>query len=155
MAGRGPAPKDPSTRRRRNTDSTPRTAVGADGRVRGSRLPDFGGGELGWHPQTVHWWETWRRSAQAKAFTAVDWAFMLDTAALHSQMWHGEWKLAAEVRLRVAKFGATLEDRARLRLDVETPAQARARTRAAAANAKSGGATVTPIESRRSRLADD
>jgi hypothetical protein len=32
-------------------------------------------------------------------------------------MWSkGQWTLAAEVRLRVAKFGATPEDRARLRM---------------------------------------
>jgi hypothetical protein len=61
--------------------------------------------------------EMWRRSAQAETFTESDWSFLLDTALMHHAMWSkGQWTLAAEVRLRVAKFGATPEDRARLRM---------------------------------------
>ncbi|HEY9369747.1 hypothetical protein [Streptomyces sp.] len=46
-----------------------------------------------------------------------DWYFLLDTALMHTTMWSkGQWTLAAEVRLRVAKYGATPEDRARLRM---------------------------------------
>jgi hypothetical protein len=70
-----------------------------------------------WHPQTVDWWEMWKRSAQADTFTESDWSFLADTALMHTAMWSkGQWTLAAEVRLRVAKFGATPEDRARLRM---------------------------------------
>lgn len=59
----------------------------------------------------------WRRSAQAETFTETDWSFLLDTALMHHAMWSkGQWTLAAEVRLRVAKYGATPEDRARLRM---------------------------------------
>lgn len=59
----------------------------------------------------------WAESAQADTFTATDWSFLLDTALMHHAMWSkGQWTLAAEVRLRVAKFGATPEDRARLRM---------------------------------------
>lgn len=59
----------------------------------------------------------WGRSAQAETFTETDWSFLLDTALMHHAMWSkGQWTLAAEVRLRVAKFGATPEDRARLRM---------------------------------------
>jgi hypothetical protein len=76
-------------------------------------LPD----EIDWHPRTVAWWEMWKRSAQAENFTESDWSFLLDTALMHHAMWSkGQWTLAAEVRLRVAKFGATPEDRARLRM---------------------------------------
>jgi hypothetical protein len=36
---------------------------------------------------------------------------------MHHAMWEkGQWTLAAEVRLRVAKFGSTPEDRMRLRI---------------------------------------
>jgi hypothetical protein len=123
MAGRGPAPKDPATRRRRNAPSVPTTTVVTDDVLRGPDLPQ----PYSWHPQTRAWWETWRRSPQAQAMTPTDWDFMLDTAVLHSGMWYGEAKLAAEVRLRVAKFGATPEDRARLRLQVdEAPSAAAA-----------------------------
>lgn len=70
-----------------------------------------------WHPRTRDWWLMWGRSAQAELFTATDWSFLLDTALMHHAMWsRGQWTLAAEVRLRVAKYGATPEDRARLRM---------------------------------------
>lgn len=59
----------------------------------------------------------WAESELARDFTATDWSFLLDTALMHHAMWSkGQWTLAAEVRLRVAKFGATPEDRARLRI---------------------------------------
>ncbi len=118
MAGRGPAPKDPSKRRRRNADPVPTTYAIADGQARGPELP----AGIDWHPQTVAWWATWRTSAQAKVFTDTDWVFLTDTALLHHAMWSGDRAAATELRLRVAKFGATPEDRARLRLQVSTSA---------------------------------
>lgn len=49
----------------------------------------------------------------------TDWSFLLDTALMHHAMWEkGQWTLAAEVRLRVAKFGATPEDRMRLKMEL-------------------------------------
>jgi hypothetical protein len=75
-----------------------------------------------WPTETVQWWDTWRRSAQAQTFTLTDWSFLLDTAVLHRAFWLGKHDVAAELRLRVAKFGATPEDRMRLRLAVEKPA---------------------------------
>jgi hypothetical protein len=59
---------------------------------------------------------------------AVDWDFMLDTAMMHSAMWTGEMKMAAEVRIRVAKFGATPEDRLRLKVQVEEDLKPEVRT---------------------------
>jgi hypothetical protein len=120
MAGRGPAPKDPSKRRRRNADPVPTTELAADGELRGPDLPDdVLGDEEDWHPRTRAWWNTWRRSAQAQTFQDTDWDFLLDTALMHHTMWlKGRWEFAAELRLRAAKFGATPEDRARLRMQV-------------------------------------
>jgi hypothetical protein len=40
----------------------------------------------------------------------------MDTATLHAALWEGNLSVAPELRLRVAKFGATMEDRARLRI---------------------------------------
>lgn len=119
MAGRGPAPKDPSKRRRRNADPVKATTVTADGQVRGPELP----ADMDWPERTREWWHTWRTSPQAQAFTASDWDFLIDTAVLHSQFWQGDMKVASELRLRVAKFGATPEDRARLRIQVESDAE--------------------------------
>lgn len=117
MAGRGPAPKDPSTRRRRNADPVPTTVVAPDDELRGPELPSG----FDWPAPTRRWWETWRRSAQAQTMTDTDWDFLLDTALLHAELWAGNGAVAAELRLRVAKFGATPEDRARLRLQIGEP----------------------------------
>ncbi len=46
---------------------------------------------------------------------------MLDTAVLHAEFWLGDRSVAAELRLRAAKFGATPEDRARLKISVGEP----------------------------------
>jgi hypothetical protein len=118
MAGRGFAPgreKDASQRRRRNK-AAPVTVLVADGKVRGPELPD----SYEWPDATLNWWETWRTSAQAQKFTETDWLFLIDTAVLHADFWLGNHarSVAAELRLRVAKFGATPEDCARLRISV-------------------------------------
>jgi hypothetical protein len=125
MAGRGFAPKATRSRAR---DTKRRDAemkrVEDDGGLRGPLLPE---GVLpddeDWHPRTRQWWETWRRSAQAQVFIDTDWDFLLDTALLHHVMWtKGRWEFASEVRLRAAKYGATPEDRMRLKLQIDTPA---------------------------------
>jgi len=118
MAGHGPAPKDPAKRVRRNADPKPQTVVEADGELHGPELPDL---EEPWPSPTLNWWETWRLSPQAMSMTATDWDFLLDTALLHARFWRGDEKVAAELRLRVAKFGATPEDRMRLRMQVGSP----------------------------------
>lgn len=116
MAGRGPAPKPQLTR---DNDQARReaatTKVTNDGVLRGMPLPN----ETPWHPRTVAWWATWRRSPLAQTFTEADWDFLLDTALLHSEMWNGETKLASEIRLRVSAFGSTPEARLRLKLKID------------------------------------
>jgi hypothetical protein len=117
MAGRGPAPKDPDSLRRRNAAPTVKVVV-ADGATHGPDLPD----SHEWPAATEKWWATWRASAQASTFTDTDWSFLLDTAVLHAEFWLGDRSVAAELRLRAAKFGATPEDRARLKIEVGDPA---------------------------------
>jgi hypothetical protein len=104
--------------------------LAVDGQVRGPELPDT----YDWPAETRRWWQAWRNSAQAQDFADTDWDFLLETAVLHAEFWLGDRKLAAEIRLRVAKLGATPEDRARLRIDVSggpPAAPARLRTKAA------------------------
>lgn len=133
MPGRGPAPKDSHARARDTARRTaPVVVVKADGEPHGPDLPDG----LDWPDATRDWWETWRKSPQAAMFTETDWSFLLDTAVLHMEFWDGNRSVAAELRLRAAKFGATPEDRARLKIAVGEPAkptQAAPRTRAAVA----------------------
>lgn len=140
MPGRGPAPKDPATRVRRNKTET--TSVESDNRTRGPALPDDVMDEP-WHPQTKRWWLTWRKSPQAKTWLPTDWNYLLDTALMHHAMWSkGRWDFASEVRIREAKFGATPADRRSLGMTVESPKSA---TRASEG-------VVTDISSRRKRL---
>ena len=120
MPGHGPAPKDPEKRRRRNAPTIPTTILATDEELRGPDLPEgvLPDGE-DWHQRTLTWWTTWRESPQAQAFTATDWDFLIDTALMHHTMWlKGRWEFASELRLRAAKFGATPEDRARLRMQI-------------------------------------
>jgi hypothetical protein len=116
MAGCGRAPKDRSQVRHR-VPTIPMTTVVADGEVHGPDLPDA----YEWPVETLRWWETWRTCAQAAKFTDTDWSFLIDTAVLHAEFWEGNRSVAGELRLRAAKFGATPEDRARLRLQVGDP----------------------------------
>lgn len=115
MAGRGPAPK---RERSRPNDTARRQAeftnLVVDGVVRGPELPPV----VQWSDRTQAWWETWRVSPLAQAFIEADWDFLLDTALLHNELWSGNTGVAAELRQRVSKFGATPEDRLRLRLEV-------------------------------------
>lgn len=119
MAGRGPAPKDPSRRARRNADPVA-TLVLEYRKVDSPPLP----ADFDWHPRTVLWWASWTESAQAATFGPTDWAYLIDTARIHHELWSGDLRVAAELRLRSGKFGATPEDRARLRWRTEEPPEA-------------------------------
>lgn len=112
MAGAGPAPKPAHRRARRNADPIPTAQL----RFEPAAQPPLPDG-VDWHPRTRQWWEMWGNSPQAEHFMACDWDFLIDTALMHHDLWSKhQWTLAAEVRLRVAKYGATPEDRARLRM---------------------------------------
>jgi hypothetical protein len=121
MAGMGPAPKDPSRRARKNKDPHQQTILRFE-KAEAPELPSFEVEQDGaliewaWPARTVDWWETWKASPQAEHFSSTDWQFLLDTALIHARFWMGDLSQAAELRLRVAKFGATMEDRARLRM---------------------------------------
>jgi len=119
MAGRG---RPPQMKQGRERDERKRAAeltkLAPTNQLHGPDLPE---GE--WHARTVDWWETWRRSPMATTFIESDWSFLLDTAMLHSEMWNGETKHAAEIRLRVGKLAGTPEDRLRLRMEVDTEAE--------------------------------
>ncbi|WP_208092421.1 hypothetical protein [Blastococcus xanthinilyticus] len=80
--------------------------------------------DVDWHPRTRAWWRDWKSWPLAHTFTASDWSFLLDTALMHHRMWsEGEMKWAAEIRLRVAKYGSTPEDRQRLRIQFTDPGE--------------------------------
>ncbi len=148
MAGRGPAPKATRSRARdaarRDAETT---EVVADGGVHGPPLPEgVLPDEQAWHPQTVALWESLRRSPLLADEPDLGWQFLIDTALMHHTMWDkGRWEFASEVRLRLAKYGATPEDRQRLKVKVTSPGEA-------AGRAATSPTAVTDIRSRRSRL---
>lgn len=122
MAGRGPVGKNPSTRSRRNKDQQGIRVISITPDEQ-PKLPtiyftdDEGKKKrFTWPLVTVRWWKMWGESPLAAEFTANDWSELLDTALLHARVWSGDFRFASELRLRVAKFGATPEDRARLRI---------------------------------------
>lgn len=120
MAGKGFAPKD----------ADPEITVSADGEIRGPDLPALDD-EASWPAPTLVWWEHWRRSPQSQVMGDTDWDFLLDTALLHARFHAGDASVAGELRLRVAKFGATPEDRARLKMAVEEAKDMKAKPRTA------------------------
>lgn len=121
VAGMGPAPKDPNRRARKNKDPVPQTVLRFE-HAEPPDLPDFrihDGEDIveyQWPERTREWWDMWKASPQAEHFSSTDWEFLLDTALIHAKFWDGDLAQAGELRLRVAKFGATMEDRARLRM---------------------------------------
>jgi hypothetical protein len=124
--------------------------------VAGPPLPRLvPGTEDKWHPATVKWWKSWRSSPQAAAMiTGPDWDFLLQTAVIHHRFWTdgGDPKLAAELRLREGKFGATPEDRARLGLEI---IMASKRGPFATVHERPTPATVDSLEARRRRILDE
>lgn len=114
MAGRGPAPKPIEKRARgRARAHDPSATILRFEEAAQPPLPDG----CDWPSETVEWWEMWGNSPQAEHFGSTDWAFLLDTALLHARLWRdGDIRVLPELRIRVAKFGATPEDRARLRM---------------------------------------
>lgn len=139
MAGRGPAPKATRSRARdtEKRDAQMETVTG-DGELHGKPLPNGvlpDGDE--WHPQTLALWNALRRWPLLAEESELGWQFLVDTMLMHHTMWaKGKWEFASEVRLRLAKYGATPEDRMRLKVKVETPRDEPAGPRPASAAAE-------------------
>ena len=123
MAGHGPPRKPDEKRARRNADPVAMRVIVAEP-VKQPTLPQIWERNtktgkrqrVAWPAETRKWWKMWGDSPLSRDFTSTDWAELLITARLHAAVVDGDLKHAAELRLRVAKFGATPEDRARLRI---------------------------------------
>lgn len=134
----------PSQKRSRERDNVVRDIIRSDGKLGGFDLRDLPEDYLplkprkewadenesereDWHPATLRWWDNWRSSPQAtRMVTDVDWDYLLDTALMHHRTWMSggtNTERLAEIRIRLAAFGATPADRLRLRLEVELPTE--------------------------------
>jgi hypothetical protein len=98
----------------------------------------YDGKRYKWPPITKTWWDHWSDTTLNDGFTVHDWDYLMDTAVIHAKHWLGlDMKAGGELRQRLAKFGVTPEDRARLRIvmvDADTAEEKAAK--AAALNAK-------------------
>lgn len=114
MAGRGAAPKASHQRARDTARRIDARAITVPDKPFDGKIPELPYKE--WQDATLDWWDTWTHSRQAHLFTPTDWMFLVETAFIADAFFAGNMTVASELRLRVAKFGATPEDRARLRL---------------------------------------
>ncbi|MFI6684963.1 hypothetical protein [Streptomyces sp. NPDC050485] len=111
---RGPAP-NPSAVRRNTTHALgekPLTGKAGAGR----ELPKALGIETS---AAKRFWKTWSRAPQTEDWMETDWAELELTTKLVDLFYQGDTKLAGEIRQRVGKWGATTEDRARLRMSFD------------------------------------
>lgn len=142
MAGRGPAPKDPRRRVRRNKQETDNSTVI---QFEKGEQPDLSP-DWDWPDETLEWWKMWADSPLSEHFMATDWSFLHDTAMLHARYWQGDIGVAAELRVRVAKFGATPEDRARLRIQFADADDADGASREARSDTRARRAGGQPVK---------
>lgn len=80
-------------------------------------LPDFMPDGSPWPPESVALWGALAEYPLAEDWTLIEWLYHMDTVVIHAEFWlTGKATYASELRLRLAKIGATAEDRARLRI---------------------------------------
>lgn len=138
---RGPSPKDPRVRQRKNVPATsalldhlldqdePATAVARP------ELPEREETERAWHRRTVAWWASVWSSPMARRYLDADVHGLLMAAELVDQFWYKPTaSLAAELRRQLEQFGLSVMSRRRLdwRIRDEPPAEAPAAKQAPA-----------------------
>ncbi|WP_055523434.1 hypothetical protein [Streptomyces graminilatus] len=109
---RGPRPKDNAVRRNKHEHAQQLSSTATEGRALPAGLGIKSAGAR-------RFWKTWATSPQAGKWAETDWAELEITTKLVDALFQGDLKLAGEIRQRVAKWGATTEDRARLRMSFD------------------------------------
>lgn len=138
MAGNGPAPKPASKRARRNSDPMGVRLVSSEP-VKQPPLPEVMPDGEPWPDQTVMWWDMWGADPLAADFRSTDWSELMDCAVIHGKFWSGNMNVAGELRLRTGKFGATAEDRAKLRIQYAAADEADEKRRTSRSGADTRG----------------
>jgi len=123
---KGPAPKNPAVRQRRNAQTTRAVLPPEQSpRQRAPSLPK----EVEWHPLTRRWWKDVWSSPMATEYVRADEHGLFRLAVLIDKFWiKPSIRLAAEIRLQQQAFGLTPLDRRRLEWSVEQAEQAKDRT---------------------------
>lgn len=150
MAGRGPAPKPANKRARRNADATAVTILQFEP-CEQPPLPK----DVEWPERTRALWAKLGASPLTRLLTELDWEYLLDTMILHLRLWaDGDTTVMAELRLRLAKFFVTPEDRARGRIILAEADEAdQGAGSPSAADARARRAQLRAIPSGETRLA--
>ncbi|MEU1353874.1 hypothetical protein ABZ410_08210 [Streptomyces cinnamoneus] len=117
VARRGPAPK-PGAIRRNVTHALGAHSL-ADEPGEGRALPKSLGIQTA---GARRFWKTWASAPQTQHWAETDWAELEITVKLVDTFYLGDAKLAGEIRQRVGRWGATTEDRARLRMSFDQQA---------------------------------
>ncbi|MGK5626990.1 hypothetical protein [Streptomyces sp. URMC 123] len=111
---RGPAPNPNAVRRNKDHALGERKLSGQAGE--GRELPKaLGISTAG----AKRFWRTWASSPQSEDWMETDWAELEIVTKLVDAFYLGDMKYAGEIRQRVGKWGATTEDRARLRMSFD------------------------------------
>lgn len=125
MAGKGPPPKNPALRQRRNRATTAATLDPAGRRGPAPPLPKREKGAQPWHALVRAWWRDVWASPMAAKFLTADVHGLYLIAELRDRFWRGHTEVANEIRLEEARFGLSPVDRWRLQWEIhETPAPA-------------------------------
>lgn len=122
MAGRGPAPKDPTKRARRNKDPISLRVVQRDPDPQ-PRLEALLGKtnpltDAPWTMPTLLLWEQLAEFPTTSGLQAAQWSSLARAMMIDDAMMSGMTKLAGEARLRLAKYGIDPDDLARLRVQI-------------------------------------
>lgn len=112
MGSRGPAPSENARRRNKHESATEISKESRPGRPLPKYLPISSAA-------AKHFWKVWSESPQSATWIETDWLELEATTKLVDEFYQGDSKLAGEIRQRVARWGATNADRARLRMKVE------------------------------------
>ena len=122
MAGKGPAPKPREKRARRNADpAAQRVFIAAPAdqpaltELLGHANPIT---NVEWQPATLLLWQQLAEFPTTANLQAAQWSSLARAVMIDDALVSGAVSVAAEARLRLAKFGIDPDDLARLRVSI-------------------------------------
>ncbi|MGZ6587871.1 MAG: phage terminase small subunit [Solirubrobacteraceae bacterium] len=116
----GPAPKDPSQRRRRNVPERGEwiSIPPLDGTFKAPSLPKRGKGQGVWSGRTKRAWSAWWADPAVQMWSNAERDTVVDLAYIHEEWVRGDNRLISEVRLRMDGLGLTPKGKKDLRWKV-------------------------------------
>lgn len=120
MAGRGPAPKDPARRVRRNADPIPMRVIQTEPVEQPALIEVLGEinpmTDAPWQRATLRLWSELAEFPSTDMLQPAQWSLLARTMMLDDAFVSGDMKAATESRLQLQKFGIAPDDVARLRI---------------------------------------